>query len=195
MPKATGIGYVCPPSVENQISTLGLSTGATSVPATSQVTVSVSPMVQVVAVVCEVTTNGPEPPSTTTAILSLAVEAPPATLSRTVYLKFIVLPTEGTTSQVLWVFPANTVGRAGIYLSGSGNGSIDLKAGPRVEVFNGGMGAGCAFICSQLCVRMSPASGSVAIPFKIKGVDFGMVTSGPASAVGGRLFVAVCTAH
>src|SRR5690554_1315922 len=111
--RAKVIGKVCPASSEKKISTLGEFTGAVSVPATSHVIVSVVPVSQKLVPDCEVTTKGPELPSTVTLILSLAEAPPPTKLSRTVYLKFITLLTEGITSHLLDVpgppmFPVRT---------------------------------------------------------------------------------------
>ena len=95
--------------------------------------------VQVVGVSCEVTKKGPESPSTVTVMSSLADEAPPASLSLTEYLNFIVLDTEGTTSQVDCVCPASTVASLGMYLLGDGKASSDLNIGPNTDVFDGGI--------------------------------------------------------
>src|SRR5690554_2751513 len=157
------------------MSTLAAFTGAKSEPATSQVTVSVLPMVHVDSVLCEVMTKGPEFPSTVTFILPLSDDPPPAKLSRTVYLKFITLPTEGTTSHLLSVFPAKTVEIIGMYLCDSALGFTERKRGPTVDVFTGGMGAVCGFVCSHVCVRPSVPSASVAEPSNINGVDLGIV--------------------
>ena len=81
---------------------------------------------------------------------SLALFAPPATLSLTTNEKFISLATVGTTSHVLEILPAITVGNAGIYLLGELNDGLDLKAGPEVLVETGGMVTTWLSICSQL---------------------------------------------
>ena len=85
-----------------------------------------------------------------TFISSLALFPPPVALSLTTNEKFISLATDGTTSQVLEVLPAITVGNAGIYLLGELIDELDLKAGPEVLVEAGGIEATSVSVCSQL---------------------------------------------
>ena len=86
--------------------------------------------VQLVAAPCEVITNGPAVPFTVTNIKSDAVCPPPTLLSLTINEKFIVLATEGVTSQVEANVLLITVANAGIYLFGEIVGLIDLYNGP-----------------------------------------------------------------
>ena len=67
----------------------------------------------------------------------LSVQPPPGALSLTETLKFIVLLTEASTSQV-GLLPAKTSGRFGKYRVGLVIGELDLKLGPTVEVDEGG---------------------------------------------------------
>ena len=85
------------------------------------------------------TENGPAVPLTVTTISSLLFPAPPALLSRTVNLKFIVLATEGNASTTISVpcvvvAPANTRDKFGKYLTGVVEELYDLNVGPVVLV-------------------------------------------------------------
>ncbi len=111
-----------------------------SVPATSQVIVSVLPTVQEIPLMfCEVTSKGPAISLTITAIISESVWPSPTTLSLTVNSKFIILETLGKTSQVDEVLPEITVGKAGIYLFVVSVGETERKTAPTVWVEEGGI--------------------------------------------------------
>ena len=134
--------------------------------------------------------------STDTFISSLAVLPPPSELSLTKKEKFKSLSTDGTTSQVEEVLPETTVANSGIYLIGDDFDGKDLNIGPPELDASGGMIIATSLsICSQLYVRLSTPSTSVAIPVKTKGVDFGMLKFAPAFAIGAVLPVFVTVAQ
>ena len=81
----------------------------------------------------------------------------------------------GNTSHSEEVLPASTVASAGIYLFGEIVDGKDLNIGPPALFVKGGIIATSLSICSQLYVKAEVPFASVALPFKIKGVDFGML--------------------
>ena len=101
--------------------------------------VCVEPPAYETAVFGAVTTKGPAVPFTVTIISSLLFVEPPALLSLTVNLKFIVLATEGTASTTISepevvVAPVKTDCILGKYLVVDVEGLYDLKVGPDVLV-------------------------------------------------------------
>ena len=131
-----------------------------------------------------VTANGPAVAFTVSIISSELFAEPPALLSRTVNLKFIVLATDGKASTVISVpavvvAPVNTEAILGKYLTGEVLEEYDLKVGPEVFV---ALAAELAPVCelealsncSQLYVKASPLA-SVPAPVNINGVLLGIV--------------------
>ena len=100
---ATKVDHVVPASVDKRISTFAQFTPFAVVPATAQVIVCELPPTKETAVLGELTVNGPAVALTVTIISSELLADPPALLSRTVNLKFIVLATEGKASTVISV--------------------------------------------------------------------------------------------
>ena len=84
---ASTYGKVSPPSADSEIFTCAAFTGATSVPATSHVTVWAEPPSRTAAAPCEVTRNGPASGASTTATSPLPMPPPPSRPSRAVSLK------------------------------------------------------------------------------------------------------------
>ena len=118
--------------------------------ATSQVIVFESSEFQEVALDWEVTLNGPEE-SLNVKVISLLADWPPfKLLSLTFTPNFIVLLTDGNTSQALFKSPAITVFWLGKCLIGDVLGETDLKDGPSVDVGIGGAIAVSASNCSQV---------------------------------------------
>src|SRR5262245_24856915 len=98
LPAASTAGKVKPPSTDSSTLTAAQLTGDAVVFATSQVTVSWVPSVQVTAVSGEVTRNGPAAEMTFTSIASEATPPPPEWLSRMVARNCIVLVKTGSDS-------------------------------------------------------------------------------------------------
>lgn len=92
--------------------------------------------------------NGPAVEVVLTVMSSWSLQPPPEALSRTVTLKFIVLVTEGITSQVNGP-PESWLAIVGKYLVGLVEGEMDLKLGPPVAVATGAWVEISLFICSQ----------------------------------------------
>jgi len=138
---------VSPPSVDSFILTFSQLIGASLVLVWFQVIVSVVPASHSILVVCEVTSNG-SVSITSITISSIAKLPLVALLSLTVKVKFIVLATDGITSQSFSVLPATTVGKLGRYLYDDVVGEKDLNAGPAIFV-DRGITIISLFVCSQ----------------------------------------------
>ena len=95
------IGKVCPPSVDNKMSTLVQFTPFVLVPATDQLMVCEVPAAYETAVFWESIVNGPANPSTVIIMSSELLEPPPILLSLAVNRKFKVLATFGNTSEAI----------------------------------------------------------------------------------------------
>jgi hypothetical protein len=101
--------------------------------------VLVSPSSHVDAVLKEVIVNGPAAATVVTVRFISELQPAKPVKSLAIPRNDILLPTEGTTSQVLAVEPLNIVERFGKYLVGLVLGSILLKTGPEVFVAAGGI--------------------------------------------------------
>src|SRR5687767_11165896 len=91
-PLASAIGYVLPPSVESRMFTLAVLIGATSVPATAQVTVWLVPAFHTVPPVLGLVTAKPVAP-TLTVVTSMSSKFTPPRPSRATTRKFIARAT------------------------------------------------------------------------------------------------------
>ena len=136
---ANVVGQVVPPSAENNIVTFAQLIGEAVVLATFHVIVCELPEVHVTGDPCEVIINGPA--AATVVTVKFISELHPATPVKSLAtpLKLIVLPMEGTTSQVFDVLPVNIVAISGKYLVGLIVGIILRNTGPLVLVEAGGM--------------------------------------------------------
>src|SRR6185436_11355884 len=97
---ASTVGNVRPPSVESEILTDAVATGAAFVPATLQVTACTVLPASVVAVLGNVTAKGPAAAVTVTCETAVATAPPPAWLSRAVTRNAIARLVDGSTSPV-----------------------------------------------------------------------------------------------
>ncbi|ESU27405.1 hypothetical protein FLJC2902T_21100 [Flavobacterium limnosediminis JC2902] len=199
VPANKTVGNVCPPLVDNKMSTLAQFTPLALVPATVQLIVCVVPAAYETAVFCVSTVKGPAVPATVTTISSALLDPPPKWLSRTVKRKFKVLATPGSTSTgiaepLVVVDPVKIVLILGKYLVAEVVAGYDLKRGPDVAVALGlEVEAFPKSISSQLYVNASVVLASVAAPININGVPFGIVKSAPALTTGTALPVEVIT--
>ncbi len=184
------VGNVLPPSVERRMRTLAAEKGEALVPATSHVTVWVLPEGQLTAVLGLVTAKGVAVARTLTMMESERTPPPPARLSRTVHLRFMVRATAGYFSPATST-PFRTEGKRGNVREVAETGEKERKSG--LAPLSAAVRAWAAprSNCSHEYESVSPLASEEEAMVAVKGVPMGTLKSAPALMAGMELPVAV----